>query len=181
MSGILEIKNLHRHSAHSEELDQHSTRDNSAQPSTNQQFRKEVYDEIIRRLHDQGLSTGQLNELDLAWCLPKEGDNPVTWTTLLQHPAFLNDDDLSSILHLRQSTRDTPAPGQNTTIYYIRSYAYTVAELTHVIQNLFEEGALRRKGLHMARSHGRHGLRIAHLPQILWYLFKKLCLAAESV
>jgi hypothetical protein len=83
---------------------------------------------------------------NLAWCLPKEGDNPVTWTTLLQHPAFLNDDDLSSILHLRQSTRDTPAPGQNTTIYYIRSYAYTVAELTHVIQNLFEEGHYVGKG-----------------------------------
>ena len=78
--------------------------------------------------------------------LPKEGDNPVTWTTLFQHPAFLNDDDLSSILHLRQSTRDTPAPGQNTTIYYIRSYTYIVVELTHVIQNLFEEGHYVGKG-----------------------------------
>ncbi|KAK4941893.1 hypothetical protein LTR10_018223 [Elasticomyces elasticus] len=102
-------------------------------------LRKDVLDVINIRLERAGISTKTIPEAFFAWMLPRNNANAADWNLLVNCPVFLPNIRLRQMFKMHRSTGRTEAePGE--TLFYVRTFAFTLEEFTDLIQAMFEEG-----------------------------------------
>ena len=81
------------------------------------------------RFSARGLNTGLLERSLLFDHQSLSKDDYGSWCTLLQDPLNLLPGILQRLLHLKISTSTSPQPSSHVTIFYIRTFTFTVAQL----------------------------------------------------
>ncbi|KAK5455113.1 hypothetical protein LTS15_005833 [Exophiala xenobiotica] len=102
-------------------------------------LRKDVLEVIKVRLERRGISITTIPEAFFAWMLPKNNANATDWNLLVNRPVFISNSRLRQMFKMYRVTgRREAEPGE--TIFYMRTWAFTLEEFTDLIQAMFEDG-----------------------------------------
>lgn len=97
-----------------------------------------VFQEVVRRLRDMDINVASVSKWSLRFMLPRSAGSAGEWQRLLAYPMLITDTRLASILQMETSNRNTSNPEKGSTLYYVRSSAVTVNQLTGVLEQ-FEQ------------------------------------------
>ncbi|KIV87790.1 hypothetical protein PV11_03312 [Exophiala sideris] len=125
-------------------------------------LRQGVFDVVKLRLQHRGVSITTIPESFFAWMLPKNNANAADWNLLINNPVLLSNVQLGKMFNMVSSAGPKEAePGE--VLFYMRTFAFTLEELTELIQAMFEEGF------------GSHDT-----PYVLWELIQDLDPVADA-
>ncbi|KAI1608132.1 hypothetical protein EDD36DRAFT_500098 [Exophiala viscosa] len=102
-------------------------------------MRSHVLLEVKKRLQLAGVDISNIPERFFYWILPRNGASTADRDTLLNLPIFLSNDQLRSMIKMVLS-RTWKTQEEGTTIFYVRTFAFTLDEFLEVLQAMFEEG-----------------------------------------
>lgn len=111
-------------------------------PSSSQRLlRTRVFDVVKLRLKDVNISVGGLDEQFFSWMLPKDGASMTDWNELIHKPYLISNTRLSTMINMRRVTRDSTKHPTGSTIFYVRTFAFTVIQFVDVLQEVFSQSS----------------------------------------
>lgn len=107
--------------------------------STLPSLQTEVFRSITTRMQNRGISTSDLDQRYLNWCLPQFEDRDL-WNRILEDPLLVSSAELDQVLDLRGVTQIFISPPTGYTSFYLRTFAFHAHELLHVLSELLNDG-----------------------------------------
>lgn len=109
---------------------------------TSHVLRKDIFDRVQARAADRGfrLASGNVDSRLLQWALPKSSSHDADWNAIMHDPLLVNDATMNKLFSLRPSDAKSPLHDEDTTVFYVRTFAITAFELLRVLADLFNAG-----------------------------------------
>lgn len=118
-------------------VEQYNVLTKSLPDSSQSDLRAQVFDLVKLRLKEVGVNIQDLDEQFFSWMLPKNLASVADWNELINKPYLVSNRRLQTMINMRSSTSAETRHPTGTTMFYVRTFAFTLTQLIDVLQDAF--------------------------------------------